>query len=965
MREDFVSGGFEYHALDANGSDLALSATEQEAVRLTFKMLSTGYLNPDNLDDISSLRQSLSRARTYHVAIRALEVLQDKLAEAGVDAFAAWLTGGVSLAGSVSAEVLSELTDAAVSSPRLLAEGIGSATIKANVKRLERIESFLRQARDDGWGESPQKPLNLLEIHRMYRDAMAVDTMLLPAGELLQALQPDPSLWGQVKRLVGKILGRTADVASHGAAKPALAAYGAFKSVAEAVPAFADFVKKVDEKAQKWKTSEAGLGTFPPGFDPGSAPSAMVLGQDRRQNVDVDRAKRALPYAAMSLAVYGGSDDVIPAGWSRDRNLETRNRLTGFHGSVFTGPGNEVIVAFEGTYSKSIPDLITDLVQFLAQCHLSKQYKEGLDLYDRAAAAFPGRTIRVTGHSLGGGIAQYVALKRGVDAIVFNAAGLGPATMKNIGQSLYDKGLCTGSRFPGGGLVLMIADLIVGGKPSVPDSPGTQRFVTKGFLTSDSEETRQLFDLVGTKTGTYAGSSWDVPMVVTQNGWGGLLERHGMQNMYNALLALSLAGQSSSEPEGSVLAVVDSSGSMTRTDPHDLRLKALHMLVDGLGDTSAFGLIDFDSHARKVAGLEPLGLYNSDRRRRLHRAIDRVDSDGGTNIGGALKLAGSMLGEAGAVENLAVVLLTDGADSFGWTGSLETIPSDVPIHTIALSSQADRTALGNLSAATGGIHDIAETDEDLVRIMGNLLDQSVGGQALLIQVAKLEQGQTHKADVWVDTGTEVLKVSVAWAGSDMDLNLISPDGRRISIDQAKSSGYGVEAPAYDIIRVPHPAPGRWRIEVVGVDLPPGGEELTLNATSLGSPVRAAWKTSVVTPEVHQPLSIEIDSAEGQVRWENAEVQVRYPDGREEMRDEPLDGLAAVLGGSSGQAAYVLRPETQGVYRVRITAHGRTQAGEPVMRTFDRTFEAVAPGRGVRYRHQIDPFIPRRTPGMLR
>ena len=55
--------------------------------------------------------------------------------------------------------------------------------------------------------------------------------------------------------------------------------------------------------------------------------------------------------------------------------------------------------------------------------------------------------------------------------------------------------------------------------------------------------------------------------------------------------------------ENYIVAIVDSSGSMTKTDPKKLRIQALEMMTDSLSFNTKIGLVDFDSKARWV--IEP------------------------------------------------------------------------------------------------------------------------------------------------------------------------------------------------------------------------------------------------------------------------------------------------------------------------------------------------------------------------
>jgi len=84
------------------------------------------------------------------------------------------------------------------------------------------------------------------------------------------------------------------------------------------------------------------------------------------------------------------------------------------------------VVVFAGTdINLSGRDLLTDAYQLWA---LAAQYLEALNIARQvvdATAQEPGVKLYFTGHSLGGGLAQFVAAISRMPAIVFNSAGLG------------------------------------------------------------------------------------------------------------------------------------------------------------------------------------------------------------------------------------------------------------------------------------------------------------------------------------------------------------------------------------------------------------------------------------------------------------------------------------------------------------------------------------------------------------
>ena len=93
------------------------------------------------------------------------------------------------------------------------------------------------------------------------------------------------------------------------------------------------------------------------------------------------------------------------------------NDKSGFYGIAFgkkdnTNKYKEIVIAYRGSQLFPIKEAYRDFVETDLQIGLGKkpkQFDEGLELYKKIIERFSYKEVRITGHSLGGGIAQYVA----------------------------------------------------------------------------------------------------------------------------------------------------------------------------------------------------------------------------------------------------------------------------------------------------------------------------------------------------------------------------------------------------------------------------------------------------------------------------------------------------------------------------------------------------------------------------
>ena len=142
-------------------------------------------------------------------------------------------------------------------------------------------------------------------------------------------------------------------------------------------------------------------------------------------------AATAYPYALLSSDAY--SDRVEDWCELLERRQDERTGFSGY--ACRKHRDGRVVVAFRGT--DEFKDWVkADIPQAVS---LPEHYREGCGFAEDMKARYGD--IVVTGHSLGGGIAQYAALKLGLEAWTFNPAGIGLGVEHQIMKCVSD-GTC-------------------------------------------------------------------------------------------------------------------------------------------------------------------------------------------------------------------------------------------------------------------------------------------------------------------------------------------------------------------------------------------------------------------------------------------------------------------------------------------------------------------------------------------
>ncbi len=259
--------------------------------------------------------------------------------------------------------------------------------------------------------------------------------------------------------------------------------------------------------------------------------------------------------------------------------------------------------------------------------------------------------------------------------------------------------------------------------------------------------------------------------------------------------------------------LIDVSGSMISTDPHNLRAPAMRMLTGLIPSGSTAGVWTFGRYVTMVVKLDQV---DDGWRKLADKGAAGIHSRSQfTNIESALEQASRGWGKASADSNRNIILLTDGKVDISKQADKnvrsreELLNTRIPdlvrkgakVHAIALSTSSDEALLRRLAVETAGSFEIAHNAGDLQRIFLRMFERA----------AKPDTVPLEGNEFSIDSSISEMTLLV-FRKTDKKIKLIQPDSRVHSqVSHAEFVAWRDDQ-GYALITVKKPKPGRWKLD---------------------------------------------------------------------------------------------------------------------------------------------------------
>lgn len=257
-----------------------------------------------------------------------------------------------------------------------------------------------------------------------------------------------------------------------------------------------------------------------------------------------------------------------------------------------------------------------------------------------------------------------------------------------------------------------------------------------------------------------------------------------------------------------IVILMDSSGSMKKTDPHNYRKPAAKLFVSLIGEEYEIAVLSFGD---RVKTLIPFTMNKRSNRDKIHSAIDKVTSkEFSTHIHLAIKEGYNLLKDTSGI----MVLMSDGKLTLGDKEKdekalkelLETLPnikkSGIKVYTIPFTEESDIALLERIAKETDGFSKLAKTDKDIHVIFSSIFEKIKSPDTIPLKDDSFSIDSDIKEAILLITKKPGTKTT-----------LISPSKKTFTHTKTSKDMLWHSTDIFDMITITSPEVGKWQVNL--------------------------------------------------------------------------------------------------------------------------------------------------------
>ena len=367
--------------------------------------------------------------------------------------------------------------------------------------------------------------------------------------------------------------------------------------------------------------------------------------------------------------------------------------------------------------------------------------------------------------------------------------------------------------------------------------------------------------------------------------------------------------------------LMDSSGSMKKTDPGDHRKAAARLFISLMGSGDRVGIVSFGDTAKVLI---PPTANSAGNRERLFSAVNNISSkELSTHIQDGVKKGYDEL-KSSTASGKVLVLMSDGKLTLGskekedaayaeLTKLLPELPkSGVKLYSVAFTDMSDVKLLEGMARETGGFFKMAGTDKDIHVIFTSIFEKIKSPDTVPLE----DNAFSIDKDI-----QEVILVISKKEGTQTVL--VDPSNRKHTPARYAKNMQWFGAKIFDMITVKEPAVGKWQVNLSTRE---GNRVFVLTNLNL----RSSFDKGFVNRGDRVAVDAWLEKDGGLLNVKDVLDQISFsaevagPGGK----SRTPSGLA-LTGKGEGKFAGEFVAGELGDYSVRVTAEGRTFKREKV------------------------------------
>jgi Mg-chelatase subunit ChlD len=272
------------------------------------------------------------------------------------------------------------------------------------------------------------------------------------------------------------------------------------------------------------------------------------------------------------------------------------------------------------------------------------------------------------------------------------------------------------------------------------------------------------------------------------------------------------AAQSQHKQDGfDIIILMDSSGSMKKTDPQNYRKPAARLFISLLGEDDRIGIISFGDSANVLAALTDNTKKN---REKLFDAVNRISSkEFSTNITEAVKKGFDEL-MSSQRKNRMLILMSDGKLALGSEEKdraalaelskllPELARSGIKLYSIAFTEMSDLKLLEDMAKETGGFFRLAKSDKDIHLIFASIFEKIKSPDTVPLE------GDTFNIDKDINEAILIITKQARTTTA-----LIDPSKKKHVPNKHGKNMQWYESEVFDMITIKEPQAGDWKVKL--------------------------------------------------------------------------------------------------------------------------------------------------------